>query len=127
MNIKTPINYPVGLIHLEMGNNKHYELPNNIGQLIRLELLNASNNEIEVLHTDIPDFESDELMIQRTGIQYLASLVDLNLSSNKIKFLPLEMVNLTNLRKLNVRKNPGIVIPEEIKQMPNLAIEYDSD
>jgi Leucine-rich repeat (LRR) protein len=77
------------LAELHLAHNKFTVLPDSIGQLTSLVVLDISNNELESLPSTI------------TKLRNLSSL---NAASNKLKALP-SMMNMTSLSRLDVNHN----------------------
>jgi leucine-rich repeat protein SHOC2 len=71
--------------------NKITNLPNKIGELIKLQVLIAHNNEI----TNLPESIGD-----------LGNLMLLRLHNNKLSSLPHSLTGLINLRELSLSGNP---------------------
>lgn len=87
-------------------------LPDGLENLIRLEVLNVSQN-----------FQYLESLPYSIGL--LVSLVELDISYNKITILPDSMGCLTKLRKLRVEGNPLVRPPMEVVEQSVEAVrEY---
>ncbi|PIA43664.1 hypothetical protein AQUCO_01800017v1 [Aquilegia coerulea] len=87
-------------------------LPEGLENLINLEILNISQN-FQYFHT-LPD-----------SIGLLISLVELDVSYNKITILPNSIACLKNLKKLCVDGNPLVSPPmETVEQSLNAVKEY---
>lgn len=89
------------LRHLDAHFNVVHGLPNAIGRLTNLEILNVSSNFNDL--TDVPETIGD-----------LTNLKELDLSTNQIRALPESIYQLQNLTKLHVDQNPLVIPPLEI-------------
>lgn len=81
-------------------------LPPEIGNLKKLEILHAFHNKIVVLPLEI---------------QALTNLVDLGLGSNRLSSFPKEITKLRNLRELRLWNNHIEELPPEIQNLSQLA------
>ncbi|XP_024544494.1 plant intracellular Ras-group-related LRR protein 1 [Selaginella moellendorffii] len=91
------------LKHLDLHFNKLRSLPRAIGNLTRLETLDASSNFSDL--TALPESMAD-----------LVSLTHLDLRYNQIRELPLSFGRLTNIKTLELDENPLVDPPLEIVQ-----------
>ncbi|MDF5737637.1 leucine-rich repeat domain-containing protein [Nostoc sp. S13] len=89
-----------GWRELDLSGQELTELPVEIGKLQQLESL--------ILGKKVEDYE-------RVGNRYLEKV-----SSNNLKTLPLELLSLPNLRKLDISGNPLESIPDVITQILHL-------
>lgn len=89
------------LRYLDAHFNELHGLPQVIGRMTNLEVLNLSSNFNDF--TDLPETISD-----------LVNLRELDLSNNQIRALPYTFSRLGKLSKLNLDQNPLIVPPLEI-------------
>ena len=89
------------------------KIPESIGKLKSLKLLDLSKNQLQ----ELPD-----------SLESLTSLNTLNLNNNQLKNLPQSIVNLKNLRHLSLRGNILEQIPDCIKNLDflnTLEIEHE--
>ena len=103
----------LGSLKKLIGGHKIKKIPESIGKLRSLQVLNLAGNQIEIL----PD-----------SIGNLISLKELKLYSNKIKNLPDTLGNLINLEDLSLNKNPLISLPESLgnlKNLKDLSLTFD--
>jgi Leucine-rich repeat (LRR) protein len=103
-------------------------LPEEIGYLKNLRVLNISNNSIE----EIPDtitflnkmkalnVSNNHLQKLPVSIGYLPKLVIIIANNNRLTSLPREFTHLTQLVSLNVSNNPLKSIPAEIAAIKSL-------
>ena len=88
------------LVSLRFSNNKFNLIPKGIYQLNNLKLLDMSGNNISEIDGNL--------------IKGLSSLVELDLSKNKIKYLPNNIQFLSFLEVLKVSNNQLLELPEEL-------------
>ncbi len=89
-------------------------LPESIGQLKSLQILDLSNNQISILPESIAQLKSlqdlslgyNQFSTLPESIGQLSSLKALWLKENQISILPESIANLTSLQTLDVRGNP---------------------
>jgi len=89
------------LRYLDVHFNELRSLPDALGELKNLEVLNASSNFSDLV--SLPE-----------SIGELTKLVELDVSNNQIKELPYSFGSLQNLKKLNLDQNPLMTPPNEI-------------
>jgi hypothetical protein len=94
---------------LELQNQRITSIPNEIGELTKLEELHLLGNAI----VEIP-----------TAIGELVNLRVLSLARNSIKELPIEIGKLEGLQELYLDRNCLISLPEEIGQLVNLDLLF---
>eukprot|EP00270_Netrium_digitus_P006105 TRINITY_DN1832_c0_g1_i2.p1 TRINITY_DN1832_c0_g1~~TRINITY_DN1832_c0_g1_i2.p1 ORF type:complete len:534 (+),score=213.40 TRINITY_DN1832_c0_g1_i2:143-1603(+) len=83
---------------LDVHLNRLKELPSSLGQLVKLQQLNVSDNFADL--KELPG-----------SIGFLGSLQTLQLANNQISCLPLEVGRLTSLKQLSLEGNPLVVPP----------------
>ena len=76
--------------HISLRWNRLKSLPNELFNLVQLEILELNNNALEALPSEIGN---------------LKKLKQLNLNINSLKTLPKEIVNLKRLEVLNIKNN----------------------
>ena len=104
------------------------QLPPEIGQLLNLQSLNLSSNQLSELPPEIGqlaklqslDFSFNHLSELPSEIGQLANLQSLNLSSNQLSELPLEIGQLSSLQSLDFSFNHLSELPSEIGQLSSL-------
>ncbi|KAJ7190728.1 hypothetical protein O6H91_09G094700 [Diphasiastrum complanatum] len=97
------------LKYLDLHLNKLRQLPKAIGNLINLQVLNASSNFKDL--TFLPDSIGD-----------LISLIDLDLSFNQLRDLPVSLGRLQNLKSLKLDENPLVDPPWQVIEQGHQAI-----
>lgn len=103
-------------------------LPNAIGQLKNLRILNASKNQLEGIPESITgltklkaiNLSQNKLCQLPKGMGSLPSLIILILNGNELTQIPREIANLNDLITLNVSDNPLKSIPAEIAMLKSL-------
>lgn len=101
------------LTRLEISMNKFEYLPEEIGELHKLELLWATHGFLKELPTSIGDLKNlsrliligNDLSTLPNSIGNLESLEELNLNGNPIRDLPVELFKLKRLKSLWLRTN----------------------
>jgi hypothetical protein len=104
------------------------ELPDTIGYMQHLQVLNISKNQLTVLPDTIGylsnlqdlDVSYNEIQQLTPFISYLENLKTLSLAYNQIHSLPTAISGLINLISLDLTRNPLKVLPAEISQLPYL-------
>ena len=94
------------LVSLRFSNNKFNLIPQGIYQLSNLKLLDMSGNNINEIDGNL--------------IKGLSSLVELDLSKNKIRYIPNNIQFLTFLEVLRISNNQLLEIPEELGVLTRL-------
>ena len=94
------------LVSLRFSNNKFNLIPQGIYQLSNLKLLDMSGNNINEIDGNL--------------IKGLSSLVELDLSKNKIRYIPNNIQFLTFLEVLRVSNNQLLELPEELGVLTRL-------
>jgi internalin A len=91
---------------LDLSGMNLFELPESIGQLTNITVLNLSSNQLRYL----PE-----------SIGQLTNLTSLNLSFNQFNALPESMAPLTNLTSLDLSRNKLHTLPDLLGQLTNLT------
>ena len=115
-------------VHIEY--TGYSSLPENIGNLKNLEVLELPSNAIETLPKSIGELENlrsiylynNELTSLPDEIGNLKNLEELSLISNNISSLPESIGNLENLRVLHMPFNDLTSLPDEIGNLKNLEV-----
>ena len=102
-----------------------------IGQLINLQILGVSTNNLTTLPPEIGQLihlhrlflNKNHLTSLSPKIGQLINLQILGLNENNLTTLPPEIGQLINLKLLDLRNNPLTALPPEIKQLTNCYIQ----
>ncbi|KAI7748860.1 hypothetical protein M8C21_024947 [Ambrosia artemisiifolia] len=124
---KLPSNIGYGLVNLRkllMPLNKLRSLPNSIGEMICLQILDVHFNELKGLPPSIGMLKKLEVLNVSSNfndltclpdtIGSLTSLRELDICNNQIQQLPITFGRLVNLTRLSVEHNPLAVPPPEV-------------
>lgn len=84
--------------HISLRWNRLKSLPNELFNLVQLEILELNNNALEILPSKIGN---------------LVNLKVLNLNINSLQNLPQEIVNLKKLEMINIKNNKYLELDEE--------------
>jgi internalin A len=90
---------------LDLDNNELTELPESLGQLTKLQMLNLDNNEL----MELPEW-----------VGQLTQLQTLKLFRNQLTALPESLGQLTQLQTLNLSYNQLTALPESLRQLTQL-------
>ncbi|XP_056852211.1 plant intracellular Ras-group-related LRR protein 8 isoform X1 [Raphanus sativus] len=116
---------------LDLHSNQLKTLPNSIGCLSKLKILNVSGNNLQALPKTIEDCRSleelnanfNELTLLPDTIGFeLTNLTKLSVNSNKLVLLPSSLGHLTSLRVLDARLNCLVSLPEDLENLVNLQV-----
>lgn len=120
---------------LDLSHNKLTEIPETIGKILNLKILKLSHNELHSLPKDFSSLKSlEELYLNKNRFinfptvlaenetKALTNLEVLNLSDNSIPSISKDIVYLTRLKNLYIKrlKLKNLPISESFKKMPNL-------
>merc|ERR1712137_1024582 len=116
------------LVQFGANENCLVELPASIGQLTNLDLLSVRNNSLTVLPDSIRklsklrvlDVHHNQLS-KLPSLRGLTELVDLDAQYNQLGRLPKDISKLVNLKKLHLGRNKLKSLPVEICQLTNLV------
>lgn len=97
-------------------NNPFKKVPLALAQIQGVEVLDLSEGEIRT-------FDVDVIM----AFSKNKTLMELNLSRNLIKEVPEQMIELFQLRTLDLTYNPVQEWPEKVKNMMNLKFQFDEE
>ncbi|ESQ54692.1 hypothetical protein EUTSA_v10025419mg [Eutrema salsugineum] len=116
---------------LDLHSNQLKSLPNSIGCLSKLKILNVSGNYIQFLPKTIEDCKSlEELnanfneltrLPDTLGFE-LTNLTKLSVNSNKLVLLPHSLGHMTSLRVLDARLNRIGSLPDDLENLVNLQV-----
>lgn len=119
----------VNTVALDVHSNQLRTLPNSIGCLSKLKLLNVSGNLIQHLPKTIENCKALEdlnlnfnkliQLPENLGFE-LINLKKLSINSNKLLFLPRSISYLTSLKILDARLNCLRSLPEDLQNLINL-------
>jgi len=108
---------------LDISLNDLKEIPEPVYFISSLKILDIHKNKIEILQPEIRNLTSlkklqlgfNKLKTLPKSICELKSLETLSLYENELKDIPPEITKLNQLKKINVKKNPRIMLSNEIK------------
>ncbi|KAL8151645.1 hypothetical protein V2J09_021453 [Rumex salicifolius] len=119
----------LNVVVFDLHSNQLISLPNSIGCLSKLKVLNVSANLLHAIPKPIENCRSlEELnanfnnltsLPETIGFE-LTNLKKLSVNSNKITFLPYSTSHLTALRVLDVRLNCLRSLPDDLENLINL-------
>ncbi|XP_007014503.2 PREDICTED: plant intracellular Ras-group-related LRR protein 6 [Theobroma cacao] len=121
----------LNVLVFDVHSNQLKFLPNSIGCLSKLKILNVSGNLLQTLPKTIENCRSlEELnanfnkltMLPDTIGFELINLKKLSVNSNKLIFLPQSVTHLTSLRVLDARLNCLGSLPEDLENLINLEV-----
>ena len=123
----------INLKKLSVNSNKLAFLPRSTSHLTALRVLDARLNCLRALPEDLENLINLEVLNVSQNFQYLEtipysvgllmSLVELDVSYNKIKSLPESIGCLKNIEKLSVEGNPLISPPMKVVEMGLHAVK----
>lgn len=104
------------------GTNHLTKVPDDIGNLVNLEVLILSNNSLkklppaigELKKLRILDLDENKIEVLPYEIGELSSLSKLTVNNNKLTTIPKSIGKLTNLESLHLSENKLLSLPEEI-------------
>ncbi|KAF8077229.1 hypothetical protein N665_1054s0006 [Sinapis alba] len=116
---------------LDLHSNQLKTLPNSIGCLTKLKVLNVSGNNLQHLPKTIEDcisleelnanFNELDRLPETIGFE-LTNLTKLSVNSNKLVLLPSSLSHLTSLRVLDARLNCLVSLPDDLENLVNLQV-----
>ncbi|OAY46664.1 hypothetical protein MANES_06G017500v8 [Manihot esculenta] len=121
----------LNVVVLDLHSNQLKSLPNSIGCLKKLKVLNAAGNLLSFLPKTIENCRClEELnanfnklsMIPDTIGYELVNLKKLSVNSNKLLYLPHSISRLTSLKSLDARLNNLRSLPENLENLINLQV-----
>lgn len=113
------------LVELSLADNMVSQLPDEIGTLQNLKLLDCSHNALEFLpdgigrlkHLETLSLQGNRLVALPVTFGGLVACTTLNLRNNLLARLPADRTMMPPaLNRLSVRGNRGLVIPEELDE-----------
>jgi len=129
IDLDDPLFNPPNLKYLNLNSNKYSTIPENIGKLKKLEILDVSYNNLISLPKAIGDLESLKFLYLNYNlitsipdeIGNLKNLIHTNLSHNEIINIPSSLGNLENLEELYLESNLiDDYLPESLNNLPKL-------
>ncbi|MES2355345.1 MAG: hypothetical protein V4568_13305 [Pseudomonadota bacterium] len=124
------------LVTFKLKNNRLETLPDEIGKLERLQILDVGENRLTALNNQIGrlrqleelDVSKNKLPSLPLEIGDLSSLTSLKASRNRISRIPAEIAKLHNLDKLILNKNELTYFPPDIHKLLKLeTLELDQN
>lgn len=100
------------LKHIILNNNLIIELPNEIGNLTKLETLSLSSNRLQSIPKDL---------------SRLTALRIVNLNDNHLTEFPMAMVKLKNLEVLDLSHNKIKAIPDGVQDLQALEVNLNQN
>ncbi|XP_039132213.1 plant intracellular Ras-group-related LRR protein 6 [Dioscorea cayenensis subsp. rotundata] len=121
----------LNVVVLDLHSNQLQALPNSIGCLSKLKILNVSGNLLKSFPKTIEDCRALEELIanfnqlnklpETMGFE-LTNLRKLSVNSNKLAFLPQSTSHMTNLRVLDARLNCLHCLPDDLENLIRLEV-----
>ncbi|KAJ0984187.1 hypothetical protein J5N97_002543 [Dioscorea zingiberensis] len=121
----------LNVVVLDLHSNQLRALPNSIGCLSKLKILNVSGNLLESFPKTIEDcraleeltanFNQLNKLPETMGFE-LNNLKKLSVNSNKLAFLPQSTSHMTNLRVLDARLNCLRCLPDDLENLIRLEV-----
>ncbi len=114
---------------LRLSYKKLSKIPDEVGELLQIEVLDISNNTLAVLPNFIGKLKKLKKLVANNNwieslpenLGELINLRLLNLENNQIKSLPASLGQLTQLEVLNVAQNKLEFLPDSFSKMVNLT------
>ncbi len=127
MKLSSPDLFLSSIQKLIFNNNNTIIIPESIGLLKSLRILNLSKNKISYIPNSIASLTSiEKLDLSRNNISEisestcsLTTLKILDLSHNNIQEIPISIKNLETLIKLKLNKNKIIFVPDSLNSFLN--------
>uniref|UniRef100_A0A4W3JPE1 Leucine rich repeats and death domain containing 1 n=1 Tax=Callorhinchus milii TaxID=7868 RepID=A0A4W3JPE1_CALMI len=102
--------------------------PSVINHLVKLRVLDLSNNSITAISDNIVNFVNlRQLSLHKNYLSHVPIIIDelanlnvLDLSSNQLSSVPATIVNLKNLQTLNLNSNQINIFPKPICHIPKI-------
>lgn len=118
------------VVNLDIYNNALKRLPNQVGELLSLECLDASENDLTALPSSLMNLAQlvslnvagNRLTALPGDIHRLASLRHLNVSDNELDTLPTRIGGLGTLEELDVGGNKLPRLPEQVGRLRRLRV-----
>lgn len=121
---------PDSVFKLTLSKKKLKEIPPEVYQFKKLQILNLSKNSLKEIPAAISqlqnlqdiNFSSNEITAIAASIGTMQNLIHINLNRNLIEAIPPEIGNLQNLEILEMWDNELDSVPDEIKNLNKLKI-----
>lgn len=114
---------------LDLSYNQVVEIPAGVFTIPNLEILHLSFNQINTIPSHISNLKSLQVLVLRNNqitqlpeISNLIGLRNLDLSNNKFKIFPIQIIELGNLESLSLSFNYLEELPTEIAKLLSLKI-----
>ena len=123
-----------GRTNLDLSGKGISELPDEIGQLANLQILDLRNNQLKTVPESLGQLANlqelylynNQLKTVPDSLGQLANLQELYLFSNQLKTVPESLGRLANLQWLDLDNNQLTTVPDSLGQLANLQ-ELDLD
>jgi len=111
VDVSASIVFDLAIKQLDLSKNRISYLPDQLGDLLNLKVLNLSRNQL------------DEKSFPQS-MQRLQMLEEVNLSSNNLTEIPSFILDLPRIKVLHIAENKITSLPEKIGQMTSLERLY---
>ena len=111
VDVSASMVFDLAIKQLDLSKNRISYLPDQLGDLLNLKVLNLSRNQL------------DEKSFPQS-MQRLQMLEEVNLSSNNLTEIPSFILDLPRIKVLHIAENRITSLPEKIGQMTSLERLY---
>lgn len=124
------------LKHLSLGFNQLTNVTPEIGRLTSLETLALHKNQLKSVPDELGNLQSLKMLDLRlnqlsslpASLAQLATVEIARFSGNMLTSIPTQLNQLASLRKLELKKNPGLkTVPAEISELVNRGVDVITD
>jgi len=120
------------LLLSETRTSSTFEIPEEIGRLKNLKILDMSGNKLSTIPSGIGnlrnlqklDISSNQLHALPDSLWYLVELTHLWVNDNNLRLIPSGIGNLRNLQKLDIGSNQLDTLPDSFWRLDNLSKLY---